>query len=107
MGVSPAQGWVESRVSVAAGGRTVRIFETSRSGVVTIDNQSLCAFGDAEVFLTIRFSDGSSRYLSAPLGTEIDVPNVQTLDLSILFLTGPAGSGYRALVNGHCIYELL
>ena len=33
--------------------------------------------------------------------------DVASLELDILFLVGPAGTQYRALVNAHCVYEVL
>jgi hypothetical protein len=106
-GASPASEWIKSSVSVNTNGRRVRIWESNRSGSVIISDPGRLAYGDAEVYLKLTFTDGTYKYLSAPVMTQIDVPNLQDLELNILFLVGPVGANYRALVNGHCIYEVL
>jgi hypothetical protein len=68
------------------------------------------AYGDAEVYLTIRFAnkDTPSRFLSAPLTTSIEVHGVASIELHMLFwIAVPTWkkSHYQALVNAHLIYE--
>ena len=106
-GVSPPSEWVKVQTSVNTNGKTVRIWESNRSGSVIIGYASQFSYGDAEVYLKLTFNDGTFRYLSAPVMTHIDFDHVQNLELNLLFLVGPAGASYRALVNGHCIYEVL
>ena len=65
----------------------------------------LTSYGDSEVYLKINYQDGRSRYLSAPLHTPVEVADIASLELSLIFLVGPAGTPYRALVNAHCVYE--
>jgi hypothetical protein len=98
----------------AAGGRDLRLHETSRSGSVLLSPQGgeLIGYGDAEVFLTISFADTTklSQYRSAPLATPVEVDGVRNLRLSLLIPIGnPACSSvqYMAIVNGHCIFERL
>ena len=93
-----------------ANGRDIKIHETARSGSVVLSpvGGSLSSYGDAEVFLTILYADGSSEYLSAPLTTTIEFKKVVTLRLNFLFVIGNTGCQsvtWRAMVNAHCIYE--
>jgi hypothetical protein len=37
----------------------------------------------------------------------VDVQNVASLELNIICLVGPPGAAYRALVNAHCVYQVL
>jgi hypothetical protein len=104
-GASPADQWVKAADSVALNGKTVRIFESDRSGAVTMTRDGLSSYGDAEVYLKINFQNGAFRYLSAPLHTMVEVQDVSSLELNIIFLVGPPGTSYRALVNAHCVYE--
>lgn len=104
---SPATQWVDASDAVQVGNRTVRLFESDRSGAVVMNNGGIATIGDSEVYLKINFSNGTSRFLSAPLHTPVDIPNVASLEVHILFLTGPAGTPYRALVNGHCVYQII
>ena len=106
-GNSPATQWIDASNVVQFNGKAVRIFETDRSGGVVIVNSGAASYGDSEVYLKINFSSGGSRYLSAPLHTPLEVIGVASIELHILFLAGPAGSPYRALVNAHCVYEVL
>jgi hypothetical protein len=106
-GSSPASQWVTATDVVKVNGATLRLWESDRSGAVTMNRNDVAAYGDAEVFLTIAYQNGSSRFLSAPLHTPVDVSGVASLTLTILFLTGPPGTSYTALVNGHCVYEVL
>jgi hypothetical protein len=105
--VSTSTQWVKAAEIVPVNNRTVRLHESDRSGAVTISQQGLTTYGDAEVYLKLTFSNGTFKYLSAPLHTSLDVDNVQSLELNILFLTGPTGASFRALVNAHCVYEIL
>lgn len=94
------------------GGATVKICETSRSGCVTLSpvGERLTSYGDAEVYLRIRFADGRSQFLSAPLATEIEVANVQSIELSTLIVVGNTAVErifYRGAVNAHCVYEIV
>lgn len=98
----------------AAGGRDLRLHETSRSGSVLLSPQGgeLIGYGDAEVYLTITFADTSkpSQYRSAPLSTPIEVDGVRNLRLSLLIPIGNPGCSsvqYMAIVNGHCVFERL
>lgn len=104
---APARPWFETSVIQEFRPAAIRIHESDRSGVVRFTNSGVSSYGDPEVFLTIGYSDGTSRYLSAPLHTPIDVLNVTSLRLSIAFETGPEGTVYVALVNAHCVYEVL
>lgn len=93
-------------------GATVRVFESSRSGCMTLSpvGADLASYGDAEVYLRIRFTDGSSQFLSAPLTTEIEVEDVRSIELATLIVVGNSGAErirYRGAVNAHCIYEVL
>lgn len=106
-GVSPPNGLVEARAAAQINGRRVRLWESNRSGTVILEGAERHAYGDPEVYLQINFAGGGFQYLSAPLMTQIDFDNVGSIDLAVLFPTGPAGTPYRALVNGHCIYEIL
>jgi hypothetical protein len=106
-GTSQAVPWVKATDIVQLQGKTVRIHESDRSGSVTMSQPDLACYGDPEVYLKINLPNGGFRYLSAPLHTAVDVQGVQSLELSILFLTGPAGTQYRALVNAHCVYEVI
>lgn len=106
-GSSPASQWITATDVVRVNGATLRLWESDRSGSVTISRNDVDAYGDAEVYLTIAYQNGTSRFLSAPLHTAVDVYGVESLTLTILFLTGPSGTSYRALVNGHCVYEVL
>ena len=87
--------------------REVRIYESNRSGAVIMTHNGLSSYGDAEVYLKINYQNGTFRYLSAPLHTAVEVQDVASLELNILFLVGPSGTPYRALVNAHCVYEVL
>ena len=106
-GVAPATQWATAGEVVQLNGRSVRILESDRSGSVVISNNGICSYGDAEVYLKINFPNGSFKYLSAPVHTPVEVKGVASLQLNILFLVGPAGTTYRALVNAHCVYEVL
>ena len=85
----------------------IRILESDQSGAVTMEDRGLASYGDAEVYLKINYQSGAFRYLSAPLHTPVEVLDVDSLELNILFLVGPPGTPYRALVNAHCVYEIL
>jgi len=104
---SPASQWVDAQDAVQLGNKAIRIFETDRSGSVIMTNGNISSYGDSEVYLKINFASGASRFLSAPLHYPVEVLGVASLELHILFLVGPAGTPYRALVNGHCVYEVL
>jgi hypothetical protein len=96
-------------------GATVRLYESARSGFVTLSPSGgqLETCGDAEVFIRIDFTNNTFRYLSAPLTTPLDVANVANLHLAVLAPVGPAGGGpvtevrYRIVVNAHLVYEVL
>jgi hypothetical protein len=106
-GISPASQWIKAADVVQVGNRILRLFESDRSGSVVMTQGGISSYGDAEVYLKINLSNGTFRYLSAPLHTTVDVPSVDSLELNILFLVGPVGATYRALVNAHCVYEIL
>jgi hypothetical protein len=106
-GQAPATQWVKADDVVQLSGQSIRIFESDRSGAVTMENRGVVGYGDAEVYLKINYQSGASRYLSAPLHTPVEVLDVASLELNILFLVGPPGTSYRALVNAHCVYEIL
>lgn len=96
----------------APAGRDLRIHETARSGSVLLSpvGGALTSYGDAEVFLTVTFADGRQEYRSAPTATPIRIDGVRTLRLTLLITIGNAGCSsinWRALVNGHCIFERL
>lgn len=106
-GQAPASNWVTAADLAQLGGQSVSILESDRSGGVTMENRALTSYGDAEVYLKITFQNGTFRYLSAPLHTPVECLDVDSLELNVLFLVGPQGTPYRALVNGHCVYEVL
>lgn len=106
-GTAPASQWIKLGDTAQLNAKAIRIFESDRSGAVIMMHNGLSSYGDAEVYLKINFQNGSSRYLSAPLHTPVEVLDVGSLELDILFLVGPAGTSYRALVNAHCVYEVL
>jgi hypothetical protein len=106
-GASPATGSISASDVVQLQGKAIRIYESDRSGAVTMSAQGQSCCGDAEVYLKINFANAPFRYLSAPLHTPVEVAGVQSLELNILFLTGPVGTQYHALVNAHCVYEVI
>ncbi len=106
-GISPAAGTVTVTESINVLGRAITLLETDHSGSVIVEREGIASYGDPEVYLNIIYTDGSSKYFSAPLHTSFEVESVRTLQLCVVFLTGPAGTPYRALVNAHCIFELL
>ncbi len=106
-GQSPATQWVKASDVAQLGGQSIRILESDRSGAVTMEHRQLETYGDAEVYLKVNYQNGTSRYLSAPLHTPVEALDVDSLELDILFLVGPQGTPYRALVNAHCVYEVL
>jgi hypothetical protein len=106
-GQASATQWVKADDVVQLSGQSIRILESNRSGAVTMEGRGLAGYGDAEVYLKINYQSGASRYLSAPLHTPVEVLDVDSLELNILFLVGPQGTPYRALVNAHCVYEIL
>ncbi len=105
-GVSPASQLVKASDIAQLNAATVRLLESDRSGLVIITHSGLSSYGDSEVYLKINFMNGTFRYLSAPLHTPVEVADVASLELNILFLVGPSGTQYRALVNAHCVYEV-
>jgi hypothetical protein len=97
-------------------GASVRLYETSRSGYVTLAPTSgqLETCGDAEVFVYILHTNNFYEYLSAPLSTPVEVANVALLRLGIVAPVGPMGANgpvqevrYRVVVNAHLVYEVL
>jgi hypothetical protein len=106
-GNSPASQWIKQSDVAVLNANTVRIIESDRSGSVVMTQNGLSSYGDSEVYLKINFRDNSFRYLSAPVHTPVEVQNVYSLELDIIFLVGPPGTPYRALVNAHCVYEVL
>jgi hypothetical protein len=106
-GVSPATQLLKFDDTAQLNAKAIRILESNRSGAVIMTHNGLSTYGDAEVYLKINFGNGTFKYLSAPLHTPVEVHDVASLELNILFLTGPAGTQYRALVNAHCVYEVL
>ena len=102
--------------AISAAGATVRLYETSRSGYVTLSatGGQLETLGDAEVFVRIDFTNNQYDYLSAPLTTPLEVTNVVNLRLGIVAPRGPLGQTgpitevrYRIVVNAHLVYEVL
>jgi hypothetical protein len=106
-GTAPASQWIKLGDAAQLNAKAIRIFESDRSGAVTMTQNGLSSYGDSEVYLKINFANGTFQYLSAPLHTPVDVLDVASLELNILFLVGPPGTHYRALVNAHCVYEVL
>lgn len=107
-GNAPPTEWVEAGDVVQLNAKAIRIYESDRSGSVVMTHNGLSSYGDSEVYLRINLLHGGGfRFLSAPLHTPVDVLDVGSLELHILFLVGPAGTPYRALVNAHCVYEVL
>ena len=98
---------LDARDTVQIDGKAVRLYELDRSGSVTWFDGVLPVYGDAEVYLKINFSKGGFRYLSAPLHTPPRCREWSSLELHVLVQTGPTGWHYHALVNGHCVYEVI
>src|SRR5215468_329129 len=86
---SPSTQSVKETHTAQIHGKTVRLYESDRSGSVTWFDGVIPVYGDAEVYLKINFARGGFRYLSAPLHTTLDVPGVESLELTVLFQTGP------------------
>ena len=116
----------KSSNSVSLGGASVCIYETAKSGDVILAPVARCgwwcwpwrarpaicfsSYGGAEIYLKIFFSDNRFDYLCAPLGAPMELANVETIELNLLFLIGNAAAErvlYRGLVNGHCVFERL
>lgn len=106
-GTAPTPPMVKASDIVNLNGRNIRILESDRSGAIVMTHNGLSCYGDSEVYLKINLQSGGYRYLSAPLHAPVEVNGVASLELNILFLVGPAGTPYRALVNAHCVYEAL
>ena len=106
-GNSPASQWIKQSDVAVLNANTVRIIESDRSGSVVMTQNGLSSYGDPEVYLKINLRNNTFRYLSAPVHTPVEVQNVASLELNILCLVGPPGTPYRALVNAHCVYEVL
>lgn len=106
-GNAPASQLVKLDDIVQLNAKAIRIFESDRSGSVVMTHNGLSSYGDSEVYLKINFQNGTFKYLSAPLHTAVEVLDVASLELNIMFLVGPSGTPYRALVNAHCVYEVL
>jgi hypothetical protein len=106
-GVSPGTQMVKLGDTAQLNAKAVRLIESDRSGAVIMTHNGLSSYGDAEVYLKINFQNGTFRYLSAPLHTPVEVLDVASLEVDILFLVGPTGTQYRALINAHCVYEVL
>jgi len=101
---------LKAQKAVNLNGKSVRIHETARSGAALLSaaGAPLIAYGDAEVYLKINFTNGGFEYLSAPLRTSIDFAGVGELELNILYVVGNAACTnvrYRAFFNAHCIFE--
>jgi len=63
---------------------------------------------DTQIYLNIVSGDGSARYLSAPLGVSVELSNVKTIELHIVFYVGPPAwkkSEYKAVVNAHLVFD--
>lgn len=97
-------------------GANVRLYETSRSGYITLSptGGQIAVGGDAEVFIRIDYTNNTYTYLSAPLTTPVDIANVANLRLGIVAPIGPVGQTgpvtecrYRVVVNAHLVYEVL
>lgn len=102
----------DSADTVNIGNMHVRLYETSVGGMVLLSPQggTLTSYGESEVYLTINFASGPAQYLSAPLTTPFDLSNVASIELHTLFWIGNSACtkvSYRALVDAHCIYEVL
>ena len=80
-GSSPPSELINASDIVSLNGRTIRIFESDRSGAVIMTHSGISSYGDAEVYLKINFPNGTFRYLSAPLHASVDVLNVASLEL--------------------------
>jgi hypothetical protein len=106
-GTAPTPPMVKASDVVVLNGRDVRLLESDRSGAIVMTHNGLSSYGDSEVYLKVNFQNGTFQYLSAPLHTPVEVSGVASLELNVLFLVGPAGTPYRALVNAHCVYEVL
>lgn len=87
-------------------GATLRLWESAQSGAVVFDSDEHFAYGGSEVYLTIGFKDGSSKFLSAALGTDLVVKDVTSLSVSVLYPL-PKGVPYQTFVNAHVVYEVL
>jgi len=106
-GNAPASQWIKLGDITQLNATAVRILESDRSGSVFVTQNGLSSYGDPEVYLKINFANNTFRYLSAPVHTPVIVQNVASLELNIIALVGPPGAPYRALVNAHCVYEVL
>ena len=106
-GTAPNPPQVKLADVVQLNGKKIRILESDRSGAVILTQNGLTRYGDAEVYLKINFQNGTFKYLSAPLHTPVEVPDVASLELNIMCVVGPPGTPYRAFINGHCVYKVI
>jgi len=106
-GSAPGSQWLKLGDTAQLNGQSIRIHESDRSGGVTMTHAGMSSYGDSEVYLKINFPNGTSRYLSAPLHTPVDVAHVASLELNILFSVVAVSLKKHALVNAHCVYEVL
>jgi hypothetical protein len=63
---------------------------------------------DTQIYLNLIFGDGHTQFVSAPLTTSLEFPNVKTIELHFVFCVGPPGwkkSDYKCIVNAHVIFE--
>jgi hypothetical protein len=95
--------------------RAVRLHSTAVSGGVTLLNltpggQPLTGYGIPEVFVKITNSQNVYSYLSAPLTTAVEFPDVAELSLGVAAIVGNTACTavrYEVLINAHLIYELI
>ena len=103
------------KIDIAKPNKVV-LYETAHSGHVLLtgsadpaSSPATIVVTDPEIYVKIRYGDGKSEYVSAPLATSLEFSNVASINLHITFLIGPPGwktSHYSTLVNAHAIYEI-
>jgi hypothetical protein len=109
---SPGQAFASESFAQAtfAAPARLRIYESARSGFVMLSGSGGHCYGEPEVYLKINFAGSPYRYLSAPLNTDIEVADVSSLQLYILYSRANLDASvtqYRAYVNAHCVYEVI
>lgn len=87
--------------------KTARIFDSNRSGSIVITQNELSSCGDPEIYLKINFPNGTFRYLSAPLHSPVDVRKRRLSGVKHHLPGGPSRRSIPALVNPHCVYQVL
>jgi hypothetical protein len=68
-------------------------------------HNGLTAYGDSEISEDQLPGRQFPISVSAAPHTSGGFQDVGSLEFCIIFLTGPTGTPYRALVNAHCVFE--